>query len=213
MDTKWTPGASYAPTLSTTDIYLLGVNGGMKNLELHPVLTHSLASFHLVFNLANGQTGGYDNSKPNEDLEFTIGDQPATCPRIMEMHILTKWAPWVTTVAASNPKKGITLMDVVRALLQTYCDAPITDGEWATLPVREQERVRRSNFNNQQLTQQNGSMWPSATFSPSPSKDRFRRADWLRDKIFFDGLEQDDDYAEKRLGFKAPNIFIMSLCA
>lgn len=55
MDTKWTPGASYAPTLSTTDIYLLGVNGGMKHLELHPVLTHSLPSFHLVFNLANGE--------------------------------------------------------------------------------------------------------------------------------------------------------------
>lgn len=30
---------------------------------------------------------------------------------------------------------------------------------------------------------------------------------------FFDGLELDTDYAEKRLGFKAPNIFVMSLCA
>jgi hypothetical protein len=212
MDTKWTPGSSYAPTLSTTDIYLLGVNGGMKHLELHPVLTHSLSSFHLVFNLANGQTGGYDNAKPNDDLEFTMGEQPATCPRVNELHILTKWSPWVTTVQASNAKRGITLADVVQALWATYGERPITDAEWATLPVREQERVRRSNVNNQMLSQSTG-MWPGAGFaSPSP-KDRFRRADWLRDKIFFDGLELDDDYAQKRLGFKAPNIFIMSLCA
>ncbi|KAF8319445.1 hypothetical protein DL93DRAFT_2053745 [Clavulina sp. PMI_390] len=212
MDTKWTPGSSYAPTLSTTDVYLLGVNGGLKQIELHPVLTHSLPSFHLVFNLANGQTGGYDNSKPNDDLDFAMGDQPATCPRVNEIHILTKWAPWITTVKASNPKRGITLTDVVSGLWATYGELPITDSEWGTLPVREQERVRRSNVNNQMAIQPNN-MWPGAAFSPSPNKDRFRRADWLRDKIFFDGLEVDDDYAEKRLGFKAPNVFIMSLCA
>jgi hypothetical protein len=212
MDTKWTPGSSYAPTLSTTDIYLLGVNGGMKHLELHPVLTHSLSSFHLVFNLANGQTGGYDNAKPNDDLEFSIGEQPATCPRINEMHIFTKWSPWVTTVTASNAKRGITLADVIAALWQTYGERPITDGEWSTLPVREQERVRRSNVNNQVATQGGGMWGAGGGYSPAP-KDRFRRADWLRDKIFFDGLELDDDYCEKRLGFKAPNIFHMSLCA
>lgn len=84
-------------------------------------------------------------------------------------------------------------------------------------------------------------MWGAGGgYSPAP-KDRFRRADWLRDKMyvdlsfalfrlnprvaltmffdtflsfsFFDGLELDDDYCEKRLGFKAPNIFHMSLCA
>lgn len=56
------------------------------------------------------------------------------------------------------------------------------DAEWATLPVREQERVRRSNVNNQMLSQ-NAGVWPGGGFaSPSP-KDRFRRADWLRDKM------------------------------
>jgi len=204
MDTKWTPGASYAPTLSTTDIYLLGVNGGMKHLELHPVLTHSLPSFHLLFNLANGQTGGYDTAKPQEDLEFTMGEQPATCPRVNELHILTKLTPWVTSVKASNPKRGITLTDVTDALWATYGESHITDAEWATLPVREQERVRRSNVQNQMA-------WPGGGYSPSPKE--FRRADWLRDKHFFDGLELDDEYAEKRLGFKAPNIFVMVLVA
>lgn len=71
---------------------------------------------------------------------------------------------------------------VLSCINYSYGERPITDAEWATLPVREQERVRRSNVNNQ-MSLQNPGMWPGAGFSPSPNKDRFRRADWLRDKM------------------------------
>lgn len=37
--------------------------------------------------------------------------------------------------------------------------------------------------------------------------------DWLREKVFFDRMEQDDAFTEMRLGFKAPNVFIMRLTA
>ncbi len=36
-------------------------------------------------------------------------------------------------------------------------------------------------------------------------------SDWLRDRVFFDGLEHDDGLSMARLGFKAPNILVMSL--
>lgn len=36
-------------------------------------------------------------------------------------------------------------------------------------------------------------------------------ADWLRDRVYFEGLSKDDNYIQSRLGFKAPNIFVMDL--
>lgn len=36
-------------------------------------------------------------------------------------------------------------------------------------------------------------------------------ADWLRDKVFFEKLVRKDSYAKARLGFSAPNIFVMLL--
>lgn len=35
--------------------------------------------------------------------------------------------------------------------------------------------------------------------------------DWLRERIYFEGLVKDDKYAKIRLGFSAPNIFLMQL--
>lgn len=35
--------------------------------------------------------------------------------------------------------------------------------------------------------------------------------DWLRDKYYFDGLSKKDNYSIQRLGFKAPNIFVLNL--
>lgn len=37
------------------------------------------------------------------------------------------------------------------------------------------------------------------------------RIDWFKDRYYFEGLKRDDRYAADRLGFKAPNIFIMEL--
>lgn len=42
---------------------------------------------------------------------------------------------------------------------------------------------------------------------------RFAYLDWLREKVYFDGLQKRDTYCVSRLGFKAPNIFIVQLLA
>lgn len=51
------------PVLSQTDLYLLA-----PKLELHPILTHSLKSFHLVFNLANGMYTTHTALHPPVDI-------------------------------------------------------------------------------------------------------------------------------------------------
>lgn len=38
-----------------------------------------------------------------------------------------------------------------------------------------------------------------------------RSADWLRDKYYFEGLTKKDNYSIQRLGFRAPNVFVLSL--
>jgi hypothetical protein len=35
--------------------------------------------------------------------------------------------------------------------------------------------------------------------------------DWLLEKAFLESLRVDDEYANNRLGFKAPNVFVMEL--
>ena len=35
--------------------------------------------------------------------------------------------------------------------------------------------------------------------------------DWLLEKAFLEGFHIDDEYANNRLGFKAPNVFVMEL--
>jgi len=197
---KWAAGPHYGPVLSPTDLYLLG-----GALTLHPILTHSMPSFHLVFNLSTGQTGGFNETKRDEDLPFSHKDEPATLPRVQQLVIITRQSPWVTVV--TNDSSGVTLGDVCAAVWAQYSESYITDSEFATLPPRWQEQVKRAAQNSQTFNS-----W-SLYYSPQTQQQKFRRTDWLRDKVFFDGLEVDNDYSQTRLGFKAPNVFTMSLCA
>lgn len=36
-------------------------------------------------------------------------------------------------------------------------------------------------------------------------------SDWLRERVYFEGLVRKDTYTVGRLGFKAPNIFCIQL--
>lgn len=69
-----------------------------------------------------------------------------------------------------------------------------------------------------------------ASPSPGGNSNRLPRSSWLRDRMyetsvgyslqeltilyfpsFFDGLERDDDFAVKQIGFKASNVFTMQV--
>ncbi|KDQ59742.1 hypothetical protein JAAARDRAFT_33311 [Jaapia argillacea MUCL 33604] len=198
---KWSAGPSYGPVLSTTDLYLLN-----SELQLNPVLTNQNKAFHLVFNLSTGQTGGFNPDAQNRDLPFACKDEPATLPRVEELILITEYSPWCTIV--SN-KKGVTLGDICSTIWKDYTDNMVTDAELASLPPRLQEQMRRTAAHNQ-ANQPGGNGW-NMYYSPAPTSIRLKRVDWLRERVYFEGLSRKDSYAVSRLGYKAPNIFVIGL--
>ncbi|KAF8644952.1 hypothetical protein AX16_008167 [Volvariella volvacea WC 439] len=195
---KWTAGAHYGPVLSQTDLYLLNTD-----LTLHPILTGE-SDFHLLFNLVTGQTGGFNADARDRDLPFTAKDEPATLPRVQQLIIICDLSPWCTIVKNEN---GVTLGDVCTRIWKDYTENHVTDAEFNSLPPRTQEQVRRVSAHN---IAQAG--WSGGYYTPQQTS-RFRRVDWLRERVFFETLKKNDAYAVSRLGFRAPNIFILSLIA
>ncbi|KAJ7184505.1 hypothetical protein C8R46DRAFT_1064272 [Mycena filopes] len=199
---KWAAGAFYGPVLSQTDLYLLNTD-----LELHPILANTDGGFHLVFSLITGQTGGFNPDARDRDLQFTAKDEPATLPRVQQLIIITEISPWCTIV---KNDRGVTMNDVCTTVWKDYTENFVTDPEFAALPPRLQEQVKRMAAHNSQASQ-----WGTGGYYATPpvAPNRYRRVDWLRERTFFEGLRKSDAYAISRLGFKAPNIFVMDLVA
>ncbi|KAH9857492.1 hypothetical protein C2E23DRAFT_865325 [Lenzites betulinus] len=199
MDTigKWAAGSSYGPVLSQTDLYLLNTE-----LELHPILANESGSFQLIFNLSNGQTSGYNPDSRDRDLPFNQKDEPATLPRVEELIVITEVSPWCTTIR--NPQ-GVTLGDVCTTLFKEYSEKIVTDKEFDSLPPRQQEQLRRY-----AASSTGAGNWQYYSPAPAPPS-QYRRADWLREKVFFDRFMRKDHYAKSRLGYAAPNIFVLIL--
>ncbi|OCH88248.1 hypothetical protein OBBRIDRAFT_692655, partial [Obba rivulosa] len=193
---KWAPGAAYGPILTQTDLYLLDAD-----LELHPVLRAEQDSFQLVLNLMSGQMAGYNADARDHDLPIAdVKDQPATFPRVDQLIIITEISPWCTIVR--NPS-GVTIGDVCNTLVSDYRENAVTDAEMSSLPPRVQDSIRRAATHN-------ASYNPAYYGSPAAS-GRATRADWLRDKVYFEKMGKKEHYVKARLGFNAPNVFVMAL--
>ncbi|KAJ7891328.1 hypothetical protein B0H14DRAFT_2688616 [Mycena olivaceomarginata] len=197
---KWAAGAFYGPVLSQTDLYLLNTE-----LELNPILANTNSDFHLVFNLITGQTGGFNPDARDRDLPFTAKEEPATLPRVQQLIIITEISPWCTIV---KNERGVTMNDVCTAVWKDYTDHFVTDVEFGALPPRLQEQVKRMAAHNSQAN-----AWAGYYATPPVAPNQYKRVDWLRERVFFEGLRKRDTYAVSRLGFKAPNIFVMDLVA
>ncbi|KAJ7348896.1 hypothetical protein DFH08DRAFT_863726 [Mycena albidolilacea] len=197
---KWAAGAFYGPVLSQTDLYLLNTE-----LELNPILANANSDFHLVFNLITGQTGGFNPDARDRDLPFTAKEEPATLPRVQQLIIITEISPWCTIV---KNERGVTMNDVCTAVWKDYTDHFVTDVEFGALPPRLQEQVKRMAAHNSQAN-----AWAGYYATPPVAPNQYKRVDWLRERVFFEGLRKRDTYAVSRLGFKAPNIFVMDLVA
>ncbi|KAG6909593.1 hypothetical protein DXG01_016632 [Tephrocybe rancida] len=205
---KWRGGASYGPILSQTDLYLLRCE-----LELHPILVGKNAAFHLVFSLVTGQATGFNQDARDRDLPFSQKDEPATVPRVKQLIIITEHTPWCTVVTNEN---GVTLNDICVQMYRDYTNT-ITSAEFTSLPPRVQDQIKRSSAHNIQNSNAAAGGWPNGGgyYPPTPiapvSSDQLKRYDWLRDRVFFEAMRKDDAYAVSRLGFKAPNIFVLDL--
>ncbi|KIY68768.1 hypothetical protein CYLTODRAFT_373875 [Cylindrobasidium torrendii FP15055 ss-10] len=201
---KWSPGGQYGPVLHQTDLYLLN-----PPIDIHPILAGKHSGFNLICNLSNGVVAGYTPDQRDREIPFFAKEEPATLPRTNVMYILTEISPWCTTI---RNEKGITCADVTRALWKDYSEHYITEQEFEVLPPRLKEQVRRT---GQARASPNwAAMYsPAAQTPPSAGQTTFKRFDWLRDRCYFEAMRKDDAYAEARLGFKAPNVFILTLTA
>jgi len=187
---KWAPGSSYGPVLSQTDLYLLN-----PELEIHPIFAQKNPSYHLMLDLCTGQATDGDG----RGGDFSAKEEPAVLPRVEQLYIISEHSPWCTTV---KNEKGVTMSDVCQAVWKDYTSNIVTDAEMAVLPPRMQEQVKKSAQMNQ------GQQW---YYGQPPPNARCRRVDWFKGRHYFEGLKRSDQYAVNRLGFKAPNIFIMDL--
>jgi len=198
---KWAAGMHYGPVLSQTDLYLL-----QPDLEINPVLTGSHPTFQLVFNILTGQSGGLNSGDRDRDLQFTQKTEPATLPRVAQLIIITPHSPWCTIV---KNDKGVTNEDVINCLWKEYAEQ-VTEAEFASVPPRVQEHIRRTAANNLQMLA-GGNQWQY--YTPVAPPNQYKRVDWVRERVYLQSLERNDGYATSRLGFKAPNIFKMELTA
>ncbi|KAG6902670.1 hypothetical protein C0995_013362 [Termitomyces sp. Mi166 len=210
---KWRAGTSYGPVLTQTDLYLLRCE-----LELNPILLNKHANFHLVFSLVTGhriscvanvgQTSGFNQEARDRDLPFTQKDEPATMPRVKQLILITEHSPWCTIVTNEN---GVTLGDICIQVYKEYTNT-ITGPEFTSIPARVQEQIKRISAHNLMTTQGGwqGNYFPATPIAPV-STDQLKRYDWLRERVFFEGIRKDDSYAVSRLGYNAPNIFVMDL--
>ncbi|KAF8162793.1 hypothetical protein B0H34DRAFT_692979 [Crassisporium funariophilum] len=196
---RWAPGAAYGPILSQTDLYLLGTE-----LELNPILEgkldNYLLNFHLVtgFNIPTSQAPQGGNNIPGKD-------EPATLPRVSQLIVISRLSPWCTIIKKDT---GVTIGDVCSAMYKDYTDNDISEVEFGSLNQRSQEQLRRCAANNSNPPSQ---QWAGGYYTPAQPSDRLRRVDWLKERVYFEGLTKDDNYVRARLGFKAPNTFVMDL--
>jgi len=174
-------------------------------LRLNPILTNSNPGFHLIFHLQTGSTSGFNPEARDRDVPFTAKDEPATLPRVQELVVICESSPWCTIV---RNERGVTLQDVCTTIWKEYTDNFVTDAEFASLPPRLQDALRRTATNNQ-----NTSAGWNVYYTPAQVPNRYKRVDWLRDKVYFDGLLRNDHYTINRLGYKAPNIFVMQVAS
>jgi len=197
---KWAAGTSYGPILSQTDLYLLNTE-----LELNPILEGKLENYQLQFHLVTGYTTTNARA-PNGDNNVYGKDEPATLPRVSQLIVISRLSPWCTIIKRET---GVTIGDVCSIIFKDYTEHDVSDAEFASLNGRMQEHVKRTAAANFQATQApSTSTWG---YYPQAGPDRIRRVDWLRERVYFEGLTKDDNYARSRLGFKAPNIYVMEL--
>jgi hypothetical protein len=194
---RWAAGTSYGPVLSQTDLYLLNTH-----LELNPILEGKLENHNLQFHLLTGLTAHGDNNIYGKD-------EPATLPRVTQLIVISHYSPWCTII---KKETGVTIGDVCSTIFKEYMEHEVTDAEFGSLNPRYQDIMKRTAAHNIQNSQPQHAWGQGYYNSPQQQMpERIRRIDWLRERVYFEGLQKDDNYAKQRLGFKAPNVFVMGL--
>ncbi|CCA70575.1 hypothetical protein PIIN_04512 [Serendipita indica DSM 11827] len=204
---KWLEGSAYGPVMKQTDIFLLGVT-----LTVNPVLTGDHPDIRINFNVS---TGDITAQNPKDDKEEPpwepYQEQPAVLPRCTTLYIICRQTPWCIHI---ENRTGVTVKDVFTSLYAFHSNEFITEDEWNALPPKTQDRIKRMARQDGNLggpVPQTPGQWSYYHQSPNPTSVRFARKAWLQSRVNLDDLKVDDEYCEQRLGYKGPNVLVMTL--
>ncbi|KAF4614418.1 hypothetical protein D9613_003331 [Agrocybe pediades] len=196
---RWAPGPAYGPVLSQTDLYLL-----QSKLDINPILDINDDTVPLQFHLVTGAP--VSSTAPGRPSEVPGKDEPATLPRVNQLILISYHSPWCTIIRKEG---GVTVGDVCSTIYREYSDNDITDAEFNSLSQRVQDGVKRAAATH--AAERNPQAWGAGYYTPHMQPERLKRLDWLKERVFLEGIERNDNYAKQRLGFSASNIFIMNL--
>ncbi|PVF98348.1 hypothetical protein CPB86DRAFT_774908 [Serendipita vermifera] len=203
---KWLGGAAYGPTLKQTDIYLLGAT-----LTINPLLTGEHPDIRIEFNVATGDITAHNPKDEGEPMGWEpYQEQPAVLPRCTSIYIICRQTPWCIPI---ENRTGVTIKDVFSALYSFHSNDYIIEDEWNALPPKTQEKIKRLAKQDPQLAGNapgTPGQW-NYYHNPNPSTMRFARKAWLQTRVNLEDLKIDDEYCEQRLGFKGPNVLVMTL--
>jgi hypothetical protein len=138
-----------------------------------------------------GQSAGFNADARDRDLQFTQKSEPATLPRVAQLIIITQHSPWCTIV---KNDKGVTNEDVINALWKecvplsispssfmlmpvplthslSYSEQ-VTEAEFASIPPRVQEHIKRTAANNLQMLA-GGNQWQF--YTPVAPPNQYKR--------------------------------------
>jgi len=190
----WCPGIDHGPVLEPVELYALGEN---VKLKINPCLSGEDKNKHdFQYDLGEGRVISHEESVAVQRYY----DEPATLPRLTSVTVYTKLAPWVCVVRPSAPERGVTCGDLCRALKACF-DKSISVEESSALPPRVMASINRTmqsgGYNSYGYTQAHG------------NNVVMKRLYWLMNRTVCSWMTVDDKYAEKRFGFRAPNLFLM----
>ncbi|EJU05864.1 hypothetical protein DACRYDRAFT_20211 [Dacryopinax primogenitus] len=190
----WSPGTDHGPILEPVELFALGEN---VKVRLNPCLTGEDKKKHdFVYDVSDGRAMSQEETIAVQKYY----DEPATLPRLFQVVIYTRLAPWVTIVRASAHDRGVTVGDCCESLRACYAKA-ITQDEWDALPPRVAASVQRSLSGSMQ--------YGYGVTHASNGSLNVKRFNWLMQRTVCSFMTVDGKYAEKRFGYSAPNVFLM----
>jgi len=199
---------SDGPVLKQTDIFLLGAT-----LTINPLLTGEHPDIKINFNVATGDIAANHPKDEDQDVAWEpYQEQPAVLPRCTTLYILCRQTPWCIPV---ENRTGVTVKDVFSALYQFHANDFITEDEWNALPAKTHEKIKRLAKQDPNL----GGVAGNAPNTPgqwsyyhaNQTAVRYARKAWLQTRVNLEELKVDDEYCEQRLGFKGPNVVVMTV--
>lgn len=188
--------------MTALQLYAVGAT-----LELNPLLTPVPESGpesekdHLQWNMLR-ESSLVHRSRDPVQVSWSIGrNEPATCPRIDVLKIVSEHYPWLIKVEAQNPEAGVSCGEVIEAIASSM-EKLAAKVDYQALPANLQKVVSDAyRFNRSRRPDVPG----------GKMGEGLKRVDFLGQMTTFGGLEANPDGVRMICGATMPG-YVMLKC-